>query len=82
MTKTDIAPKEAVVLRIPKPNIQVVVLGLIAFITLLQTLQLSKISGRTGNTQIKTAPAATTNTTTGSGTGSDASTPESMVGGC
>lgn len=68
-------------LRIPKPNIQVVVLGLVAFITLFQTFQLIRISGSSSTITVKTAPAATT-TSGGTGTGSNANTPQSMVGGC
>lgn len=76
--------KETAVLRIPKPNMQVVVLGLVAFITLFQTMQLVKISAQTNNAQIKAAPATSTSTgtTTGSGSGSGADVPQSMVGGC
>lgn len=73
------------VLRVPKPNIQVVVLGLVAFITLFQTFQLVQISGKAGSTPVKAAPAAApaaATTTSSSGTGSSADTPQSMVGGC
>jgi len=71
------------VLRVPKPNLQVAVLGLVAFITLFQTFQLVRINSASGSTSVKTAPAAATSTSSqGSGTGSNASTPQSMVGGC
>ena len=72
-------PKQdnTMVLRIPKPNIQVVVLGLVAFITLFQTFQLVQISAKSGSAPVKSAPAAVTNP--GSG-GTDV--PQSMVGGC
>lgn len=71
------------VLRVPKPNMQVAVLGLIAFITLFQTFQLVRISGVSSKVSVKAAPAATTQTTTGTdGTGSNADVPQSMVGGC
>ena len=70
------------VLRIPKPNMQVVVLGLIALITLFQTFQLVRISGKTSATPAKAAPAAAPTTGTGGGTGGNTSTPQSMVGGC
>lgn len=69
------------VLRVPKPNIQVLVLGLIAFITLFQTFQLVRINSVSGSTTVKTAPAAAT-TTQGTGTGSNTDVPQSMVGGC
>lgn len=68
------------VLRVPKPNMQVAVLGLVAFITLFQTIQLVRISG--SSTPAKVAPAAATQTSTGGGTGSNADVPQSMVGGC
>lgn len=77
------AVDNTVVLRVPKPNIQVAVLGLVAFITLFQTFQLVKISAKTNSTPVKVAPAASSTTTqSGSGTGSSAETPQSMVGGC
>ena len=61
-----------VVLRVPKPNLQIVVLGLIAVITLFQTFQLVQISAKSGSAPVKTAPAAVTNP----------DVPQSMVGGC
>lgn len=67
--------------RVPRPNMQVAVLGLVAFITLFQTFQLVRISGSSSTATVKAAPAATT-TSTGTGSGSNASTPQSMVGGC
>lgn len=69
------------VLRIPKPNMQVAVLGLVAFITLFQTFQLVRISGASSSTPVKSVPTATT-TSHSSGTGSNADVPQSMVGGC
>lgn len=69
-----------VVLRVQKPNLQIVVLGLIAFITLFQTFQLVRISERSANAPIKSAPAVI-NTGSG-GTGSGTEVPQSMVGGC
>ena len=72
-----------VILRIPKPNIQVVVLGLVAFITLFQTVQLVRISGSANTGTVKSAPAPVSNTGSGAGgSGADANTPQSMVGGC
>lgn len=79
------APPQAdntLVLRIPKPNMQVVVLGLVAFITLFQTFQLVRISGASSSATVKTAPAAATGSNSGSGAGSGAGVPQSMVGGC
>lgn len=68
-----------VVLRVPKPNLQIVILGLIAVITLFQTFQLVRISSKASTASLK-APATTTNT--GTGTGSNTDVPQSMVGGC
>ena len=67
-------------IRVPKPNMQVAVLGLVAFITLFQTFQLVRISGSASSTPVKAA--STTTSTGGTGTGSNANTPQSMVGGC
>jgi len=72
--------ESTVVVRVPKPNLQVVVLGLIALITLFQTFQLMRISSKAGAVSVKSAPASTTNS--GTGTGTDSEVPESMVGGC
>ncbi len=74
----------AVVLRVPKPNLQIVVLGLIAVITLFQTFQLVRISAKAGSASIKAvSPATTTTTNNGSSdTGSNTGAPQSMVGGC
>ena len=78
------ANDNAVVLRVPKPNLQIVVLGLIAVITLFQTFQLVRISSKASFASVKTvSPATTTPTNSGaSGTGSNADVPQSMVGGC
>lgn len=75
--KTD----NTVVLRVPKPNLQIVVLGLVAFITLFQTFQLVRISSKASSASVKAVPATTT-TNSGTDTGSDADVPQSMVGGC
>ena len=72
--------KNTIVLRVPKPNLQIVVLGLIAVITLFQTFQLIRISSKASSASVKAVPATTTNS--GTGTGSNADVPQSMVGGC
>lgn len=69
------------VLRIPKPNLQIVILGLIAVITLFQTFQLIRINLKASSASVKAAPATTT-INNGTGTGSNADVPKSMVGGC
>lgn len=75
-----IETNNTVVLRVPKPNLQIIVLGLIAVITLFQTFQLVRISSKASSASVKVAPATTTNS--GTGTGSNADVPQSMVGGC
>lgn len=73
----------SVVLRFPKPNLQVIVLGLIALVTLFQSFQLVRISAQASATPAKTVPASTSTTNSDStGTGSNADVPQSMVGGC
>ncbi|MBU0978548.1 MAG: hypothetical protein ABIJ03_03380 [Patescibacteria group bacterium] len=77
---------QALVLRIPKPNLQVMVLGLIAIITLFQTFQLTRISSRASSFLAKaTQPPAVVSSSSGSsdmGSNSDVAVPQSMVGGC
>lgn len=65
-------PDNSMVLRVPKPSIQIAVLGLVAIITLFQTVQLLRISARASSAPVKSAPAAVTNP----------NVPQSMVGGC
>jgi len=73
----------AVVLRVPKPNLQIVVLGLIAVITIFQTFQLIAVNAKANTAKVTTAPASAPATNNGSsGTGSNANAPQSMVGGC
>lgn len=73
----------AVVLRVPKPSLQIIVLGFIALITLFQTFQLVRISSSASSTSVKaTSPASTTTDSGQGGTGSNADVPQSMVGGC
>jgi len=47
-TNTTPIQESTVIVRVPKPNLQVVVLGLIALITLFQTFQLMRISAKAG----------------------------------
>lgn len=70
----------SITVRVPKPNLQVAVLGLVAFITLFQTFQLIRINSSSTTTTVKAAPVSATSD--GGGSGGDASTPQSMVGGC
>ncbi len=62
-----------------KTNMQVVILGLIAFITLFQTIQLVRISAKASAAPVKAAPAAVNSS---ANTNSNSSAPQSMVGGC
>ena len=84
-TANDVSAKttdNAVVLRIPKPNLQIVVLGLIAVITLFQTFQLVRIGSSATSASVKVAAPATTTANPASGAGSNTSVPQSQVGGC
>ena len=69
-----------VTLQVPKLNMQVVVLALVAVITLFQTYQLWKIGNKTGSGSVKVSTPATSSQGSGSGSNSDA--PAAMVGGC
>lgn len=70
-------------IRVPKPNMQVIILGFVALITLFQTFQLLRINSQAGSASVKAAAPATTNSGGGSPTtGSNADVPQSMVGGC
>ncbi len=69
-----------VTLRVPKPNLPVAVLGLVAFLTFFQTVQLLSISAKAGSSPAKIAPAVVTSTSGGSGSSADL--PASQVGGC
>jgi len=46
----------SVVLRVPKPNLQIIVLGLIALITLFQTFQLVRINSQASSESAPVAP--------------------------
>lgn len=70
------------VLRLPKPNLQVIVLALIAVITLFQTFQLVRINAKVGSAPVKVAPAAAPAGNTNTGTNNNSDVPQSMVGGC
>lgn len=67
----------AYVLRVPKLNLQVIVLALIALITIFQTIQLLRISSKAGTIKAITVPSGA-----GTGTESGGDAPASMVGGC
>lgn len=77
------------VVTLPKPNMQVIVLALVAVITLFQSFQLLRINSKSTSVSpaVQTAPATTTSgsssiSTGSSAGGSNANVPQSMVGGC
>lgn len=72
--------KNTITLRIPKMNMQIVVLSLVAIITLFQTFQLMRISSKISSGSIKTSTSAVSPASSTAGNNSGA--PASMVGGC
>ena len=72
--------KNTITLRIPKLNVQIVVLSLVAVITLFQTVQLMRISSKVASGSIKSNVSTTNSSASGTGSSSDA--PAAMVGGC
>lgn len=69
--------KQMFVLKIPKPNMQVIMLSIVALITLFQTVQLIRI-----NKQAKAAAVQVIPSTSGSSNDTNPNAPQSMVGGC
>lgn len=69
---------QTITVSIPRPNIQIIILALVAVITLFQTFQLVRISQASSNTSVK-APAVVQSGTADTG---NADAPQSMVGGC
>jgi len=86
MTHEQDSADQNLVFRVPKPNLQIIVLGLVAIITLFQTFQLVRISTQASSALVKAPIPATATTTTpssgSSGTGSNTAVPQSQVGGC
>ncbi len=74
--KTD----NGIVLRIPKMNLQAVLLGLVALITIFQTVQLFRINNGTASAQVRSSVSPTQSSSGSSG--ANANAPQSMVGGC
>lgn len=66
-----------ITLSVPRPNIQVIILALVALVTLFQTFQLVRISLASSESSVK--PAVVQPATSGT-TATDA--PQEMVGGC
>ena len=67
---------------LPKINMQVVILSLIALITLFQTFQLARISAKAGSATIKSSVPAASSGSQPQSAGSSSEVPQSMVGGC
>lgn len=83
MHQVPVPDTSTITLRLPKPNMQVMVLGLVAAITLFQMVSILNISNKLGTSGVKAVAPATTQTgSTGGGSGSGANVPQSMVGGC
>ena len=79
------SPGATITLRVPRPTTQVIVLGLIAFLTLFQTIQLVRISASTTAFGSQAKPAAvspSSPTTAVSTNANNTDTPQTMVGGC
>lgn len=70
-----------IVLRIPKINFQAGLLGLVALITVFQTVQLFRINGRANVASVK-ASTVNSNPSPSHGSGVNTAAPQSMVGGC
>ncbi len=78
------AQPKTITLKIPQLNIQAVILGLLALVTIFQTVQLYTLKSNTANLTVKSA--TTTSTPAGGSSvpaagGSDQDLP-GMVGGC
>lgn len=71
--------KNTITLNIPKLNVQIIVLSLVAIITLFQTFQLMRISSKITSGSIKTS---TSTVAPSSGASNNSAAPQSMVGGC
>ncbi|MBI2099272.1 hypothetical protein HYT45_02555 [Candidatus Uhrbacteria bacterium] len=75
------AGSNTLVLRIPKVNMQAALLGLVALITVFQTVQLFRLSNRVGPASAKAASVSSPSAAP-QASSSNADVPESMVGGC
>ena len=74
------AQSKTITLRIPKINLQVTVLALIALVSLFQTVQLLSLKSKAGGITVK-APALGGSAAPASGTHNNSALPD-MVGGC
>ncbi len=71
--------EKTITLRIPKMNVQIVVLSLVAVITLFQTVQLMRMSNKVSSGSVKTS---TSTVAPASGASNNSAAPAAMVGGC
>ncbi len=76
------AGSNTMVLRIPKINLQSGILGLVAVITVFQTVQLFRINNRAGSASVQASTAVSSPSGSSQGSGANAAAPQSMVGGC
>ena len=76
------APSNTMVLRIPKINLQAGLLGLVAVITVFQTVQLFRISSRASGASVQASSVQSSASPSSHGSGANMSAPQSMVGGC
>ena len=81
-TDNETKTNSTLTIKVPKPNIQVVVLGFVALITLFQTFQLLRISAQASSPSVKAAAPAVTNSGSSPASGSNTEVPASQVGGC
>ena len=75
-------PSSTVVLRIPKINLQTGLLGLVALITVFQTVQLFRINSRASSASVPASSAHSSPSVSSQGSGANTAAPQSMVGGC
>ncbi len=74
-------PAKTLTIRLPKFDVQTVVLALIAAVTVLQTVQLYSLKAATKGATVKSATAPAAAQTTGASGSSNSALPQ-MVGGC
>lgn len=67
---------------LPKINMQVIILSLIAIITLFQTFQLVRINAKASSAAIKSSVPAASSGSQPQNAASSSDVPQSMVGGC
>ncbi len=76
-TDTESSNNDTMTLRIAKPNVQTIVLGLIVLVTFFQTIQLYRLSGKISTSGVNTNGSSSVSTPTSNDSGAPG-----MVGGC